>query len=248
MNPLFYRLTDLRFHLYRWPAFNWLLCLWLLSSVGATAQTLPNCPSSPATANFVPAWELGTLPAPNRFYHKDGSFGNTFYKDEVIYSFGVTDNGGCKAPNSANFRTPNMPASFVQTCTAVNFTSYWSGVQDSNPDCIAVSSKTCQRIGPVTYAHSRAQRFQATTTGAFTIPFANSGTTTVNLTILERFAVYTDCGNLAGNYNETGTQNGKKKFVDSDGNELYYDDVNARWVISGSMGIAYGVASTADIP
>ncbi|MBB3838558.1 hypothetical protein FHS57_002563 [Runella defluvii] len=228
--------------------FLWaMFCFFIGLSSGQSTAEAQNCPTASLdvivpvndfTGNGYPAY---------KFYHKDGTNNNVFYKDETIYSYGVQNYtvNACISPSAAAFRTPIMPASFAEICTAANSAVFWSSGADG---CSLPTLRTCQKVGPVQYVHSRVQHFQATATGDFTVAFNNSNGTTVNLTILERYAVYTDCGNLAGNYVETGTQNSKKKFVDSDNNELYYDATNTQWVISGSMGIAYKVASTADAP
>ncbi|WP_164490042.1 T9SS type A sorting domain-containing protein [Runella sp. SP2] len=229
-----------------WVAFWFIIGL---SSCLSTAEAQTNCPVT-TTEVIVPVNDFTGFGYPAyKFYHKDGTNNNVFYKDETIYSYGIQKNANqnsvCITPNVAAFRTPIMPASFTQICTAANSPVFWISGGD---ECSAPTIRTCQKVGPQQYLYSQVQHFQATATGDFTVAFNNSDGTTVSLTILERYAVYTDCGNLAGNYVEKGTLNGKKKFVDSDNNELYYDAPNAQWVVSGSMGIAYKAASTADAP
>ncbi|MFN3589446.1 MAG: hypothetical protein ACK4UP_08690, partial [Spirosomataceae bacterium] len=221
----------------------------LLSSFFSWSQTLTSCPvDRPDIVYPISDIRTGNGHFPYRFHHKDGSFDNTFYKDETIYSYSTRIDQSCRSPAATGFRTPIMPSEFLSLCEPANSPFFYTATLDDETNTISTVLKKCQVVIGNQFVFSRAERLKATTTGEFIIPFNNSDGTKVTLTILDRFAVYTDCGDFSGNYNESGTKNGKKKFVDSDGNELYYDDTNAQWVIQGASGIAYSVASTDDLP
>ena len=221
-----------------------LFCIFplLLSSFFSWSQTLTSCSSG--SDIIVPIHDyIGNGHLPYRLHHKDGTYGTTFFRDETIYSYGVNTATSCRQPNFDHYRTPIMPETFVAQCTPVNTPFFFSLTPNQH-----IVIRTCQVVFNIPFTWARVEHYKATTTGEFSIPFRNSDGTRVNLTIIDRYALYSDCGNLAGSYIETGTQDGKKKFVDSDGNELYFDSTNGQWVVRGSMGIAYSVASTSDEP